>query len=184
MEFNCQQRATAKSREPQTHVFESAACEKTPPPSLHHSYCLIWCWHLFIEQTSTETSTGPQKENRRPIAPPIIQIMSMQVRCTPDTGRSLENYICNCRIAVAENVSSIGTLASNNAPYERQTARLNRETARQAEIKANPAPIIWLCAHRSGLANLIPRLSNKKPSATQEKWQGERGVGKWMWWVL
>lgn len=109
--------------------------------------------------------------------------MSMQVRCTPDTGRSLESYICNCGIAAAENVSSIGTLASNNAPYERQTARLNRETARQAEIKSNPAPVIWLHAHRSGLANLIPGLSHKKPSATQEKWQGERerGVGKWMW---
>lgn len=107
----------------------------------------------------------------------------MQVRCTLDTGRSSESYICNCRIAAAENVSSIGTLASNNTPYERQTARLNRETARQAEIKSNPAPVIWLYAHRSGLANLIPGLSHKKPSATQEKWQGERerGAGKWMW---
>lgn len=58
--------------------------------------------------------------------------------------------------AAAGNVSSIGTLASNNVPYERQTARLNRETARQAEIKSNPAPVIWLRARRSGLANLIP----------------------------
>ncbi len=105
----------------------------------------------------------------------------MQVRCTPDTGRSSESNICNSRIAAAENVSSIGTLTCNNTPYERQTARLNRETARQAEIKSNPAPVIWLYAHRSGLANLIPGLSHKKPSATQEKWQGERGVGMWMW---
>ncbi|CAB1414229.1 unnamed protein product [Pleuronectes platessa] len=75
------------------------------------------------------------------------------------------------------------TLASNNTSYERQTARLNRETARQAEIKSNPAPIIWLHARRSGLANLIPGLSHQKPSATQEKCQKRererRGVGKW-----
>lgn len=153
------------------------------PPSIfaQEPLCFIWCWHLFNERTSTETATSPQRENWRPIAPPIIQIMSMQVRCTPDTGHSLESYICNCGIAAAENVSSIGTLASNNTPYERQTAILNRKTARQAEIMSNPAPVIWLYAHRSGLANLIPRLSHKKPSATQEKWQGERGVGKWMW---
>lgn len=77
--------------------------------------------------------------------------------------------------AAAGNVSSIGTLASNNLPYERQTARLNRETARQAEIKSNPAPVIWLHAPRSGLANLIPGAfpTPKKPSATQEKWQAE-----------
>lgn len=82
-----------------------------------------------------------------------------------------------------ENVSSIGTLTSNNTPNERQTARLNRETARQAEIKSNPAPVIWLYIHGSGLYNLIPGLSHKKPSATQEKWQGsregERGRGVW-----
>lgn len=86
----------------------------------------------------------------------------MQVRCAPDTGRSSEAHICNCRRAAAENVSSIGTLTSNNTQYERQTARLNRETARQAEIKSNPAPVIWLCIHRSGLVNLIPGLSHKK----------------------
>lgn len=123
---------------------------------------------------------SPQRENWRPIAQPIIQIMSMQVRCTPDTGRSLESYICNCRIAAAENVSSIGTLTSNNTPYERQTARLNRETARQAEIKSNPAPVIWLYAHRSGLANLIPGLFPQKAKCHSGEVAG-RGVGKWMW---
>lgn len=58
--------------------------------------------------------------------------------------------------AAAGNVSSIGRLASNNAPYERQTARLNRETARQAEIKSNPAPVIWV---RCSLARTQVRLS-------------------------
>lgn len=93
----------------------------------------------------------------------------MKVRCTPDTGRSSESHICNCRIAVAENVSSIGRLASNNVPYERQTARLNRETVRQAQIKSNPPPIIWLHAIGSALANLIPGLSHKKAKCHSEE---------------
>lgn len=114
-----------------------SCCEKTraaifarEPP------CFIWHWHLFNESRSSESATSSQQENWRPIVSPIIQIMSMKVRCTPDTGRSSESHICNCRIAVAENVSSIGRLASNNVPYERQTARLNRETVRQAQIKS------------------------------------------------
>lgn len=146
------------------------------------------------EKTRTRLSQAPQRENRRPIKPTIIQILSTQVRCAPDTGRSSEAHICNCRRAAAENVSSIGTLTSNNTLYERQTTRLNRETARQAEIKSNPAPVIWLCIHRSGLVNLIPGLSHKKPSATQEKWQGEwkesgrevdvEWARRWMqWWA-
>lgn len=176
-----------KSREPHGHVLpqllwkDSAAIFAQEPP------CFIWHWHLFNESTSSESATSSQQENWRPIVAPIIQIMSMKVRCTPDTGRSSESHICNCRIAVAENVSSIGRLASNNVPYERQTARLNRETVRQAQIKSNPSPIIWLYASRSALANLIPGLSHKKPSATQKKWQWESGgevdvesVGAWI----
>lgn len=86
----------------------------------------------------------------------------MQVRRAADTGRSSEGVGGRVQLfdfAAAGNVSSIGRLAGNNAPYERQTARLNRETARQAEIKSNPAPVIWVrrsLACRSGLANLIP----------------------------
>lgn len=76
-----------------------------------------------------------------------------------------------------ENVSSIGTLTSNNTPYERQTARLNRETARQAEIKSNPAPVIWLYAHRSGLDNLIPGLFPQKAKCHSGEVAGrERGL--------
>lgn len=162
-------------REAHSHVLpqplwkDSAAIFAREPP------CFIWHWHLFNESTSSETAKSSQQENWRPIVPPIIQIMSMQVRRTPDTGRSSESHICNCRIAVAGNVSSIGRLASNNVPYERQTARLNRETVRQARIKSNPSLVIWLYASRSALANLIPGLSHKKPSATQEKWQWESG---------
>lgn len=177
-----------QSREPNSHVLpqllwkDPAAIFAQEPP------CFIWQWHLFNESTSTETALSSQQENWRPIVAPIIQIMSMQVRCTPDTGRSSESHICNCRIVcVAGNVSSIGRLASNNAPYERQTARLNRETVRQAQIKSNPTPISWLDASRSALANLIPGLSHKKPSATQKKWQWESGwevdvesVGAWI----
>lgn len=164
------------AHEKHTFVFLLSCCEETLPPFFAgEPPRFVWHWHLFNESTSTETATSSQQENWRPIAPPIIQILSMQVRCTPDTGRSSESHICNCRIAVAENVSSIGRLAGNNASYERQTARLNGETVRQAQIKSNPAPIIWLHASRSALANLIPGLSHKKPSATQKKWQWESG---------
>lgn len=176
-----------RTREPHIRVHpqllweDSAAIFAQEPPRF------VWHWHLFNESTSTETATSSQQENWRPIVTPIIQILSMQVRCSRDTGRSSESHICNCRIAVAENVSSIGRLTGNNASYERQTARLNGETVRQAQIKSNPAPIIWLHASRSALANLIPGLSHKKPSATQKKWQWESGwevdvesVGAWI----